>query len=99
MKISALLLLLALTAVRPVPDDSYTLKITYDPEWQVTVYKEARIPSGSWEITNGMPSPQYPCAWVVTINLNDQYRLTPVPGFGGGQCIEPLVQCVSDNCP
>ena len=73
--------------------------ITFNPAWQLTVEKSYLIGPCLTQTVNGLPSPKQPCAWVVRMHHDDSYTLNPQEGFGGGNCIEPLVQCDSGDCP
>src|SRR3990172_12002595 len=81
------------------PLDHCHFRITKHPSWLVTVYKGSWVPVCEYQITNGTPSPTYPCAWVISFNTDDTYRIVADSNYGGGQCIEPLVLCVSGDCP
>jgi hypothetical protein len=87
-----------MTETGPTPE-SCRFRITANPAWQVTIEHVTYQSPCEYTITNGLPSPEKPCAWVVQLFIDDVGVMNWDENYGGGQCVEPLVECISGDCP
>ena len=71
-------------------------RITAHPALLLTVSKVLTVGPCECRITNGMPSPEKPCAWVVELHRDDTYEINYDSNITG--CDEPEVVCLSGDC-
>ena len=79
--------------------DNCTWQVRVGSNVIVTTDKSQALPACSQpQVTNGLPSPGHPCAWVITISFDDNLNVYYDLPEDSIPCDQPVPTCASGPC-